>query len=169
MSDSLSSQVSRTFLRILGNLCNDVAWMVSNCSQIFKSFSHFVNLLRIVPSASIPISFTVTFMFHSFFFLAKSRYLSLFSLTFNFTLSSPGTAKSPIQQVLFFPLYWVSLGLIVCPRLGDPFVSQNPREVCPSHSQGQILGYEYNYHYYSCLCIYHLLVWSNLNSFHDSE
>ena len=38
---------------------------------------------------------------------------------------------------------WLLLGLIVWPRLGDPFVSQNPRAVCVSHSPGQILGCSY--------------------------
>ena len=44
---------------------------------------------------------TVTFMFHSFFIsLERSQYLSFFSLSFNFTLLSAGTAKCTIQQVL---------------------------------------------------------------------
>ncbi len=32
---------------------------------------------------------------------------------------------------------------MVGPRLGDPFVSQNSRRVCVSHSPGQMLGYTY--------------------------
>ena len=41
-------------------------------------------------------------MFHGFFSsLARSRYLSFFSFSFNFTLWSAGTAKSTIQQVSF--------------------------------------------------------------------
>ena len=42
---------------------------------------------------------------------------------------------------LFF--CWLSLGLVVWPRLGDPYTSQNPREVCVSHSPGRILGCAY--------------------------
>ena len=34
-------------------------------------------------------------------------------------------------------------GLVVWLRLGDPFVSQNPRKVCVSHSLGKILGCAY--------------------------
>ena len=37
--------------------------------------------------------------------LARSRYLSPISLSFNFTLWSAGTAKSTIQQVLFWGGY----------------------------------------------------------------
>ena len=48
-------------------------------------------------------------MFHSFFSsLSRSWYLSLFSLSFSFTLWSAGTAKSTIRQVLFiFFFYFV--------------------------------------------------------------
>ena len=65
-----------------------------------------------------------------------SRYLSLFSPSFNFTLLSAETAKSTIQQVLwvFFFLFVVDYYLVVWPRLGDPFVFQNPREFCTSRS-----------------------------------
>ena len=45
--------------------------------------------------------------FHS---LAKSRYLSLFSLSFSFTLCSAGTAKSTIRQILFFLLAIIRSG-----------------------------------------------------------
>ena len=34
---------------------------------------------------------------------------------------------------------WLSLCLVIWPRLGNPLVSQNPREVCASYSQGQNL------------------------------
>ena len=45
----------------------------------------------------------ITFMFHSYFnSLARSRYLSFFSLSFSFILWSAGTAKSTILQILFF-------------------------------------------------------------------
>ena len=37
----------------------------------------------------------------------------------------------------------LSLGLVVWPRLGDPFVSPNPRELCSSHSPGRIPGCVY--------------------------
>ena len=67
------------------------------------------NSLVTVPSAQI----TVTFVFQSFFSsLARSRYLSLFSLSFRFTLWSAGTAMSTIQQVLFFIDYHWLIGLV---------------------------------------------------------
>ena len=63
----------------------------------------FNNPLVIVPNAPITIGTIVTFMFHSFFnSLARSRYLSFFSLVFSFTLWFAGTAKSTILQILFF-------------------------------------------------------------------
>ena len=39
--------------------------------------------------------------------------------------------KQQIRQVLFF--CWLLLSLVVWPRLGDLFVSQNLREICASH------------------------------------
>ena len=42
---------------------------------------------------------------------------------------------------LFFFFCWLSLGLIVWPRLGDPFVFQNTRE--DSASPGRILDWAY--------------------------
>ena len=103
LSDSKSPQVSRTRLRILAVLTNAVAWIVSTRPPISKSSRPFNNPLVIVPNAPITIGTIVTFMFHSFFnSLARSRYLSFFSLSFRFILWSAGTAKSTILQIFFF-------------------------------------------------------------------
>ena len=115
--------------------------MVSICPLISKSFSLCTNTLVIVPRASITIGITVTLMFHSFFsYLARSWYLSLFSLSVNFTLWSAGTAESTIQEVLFFftinrsvrlfEIWWSRLFLKIS-------------EVCVFYSLGQILGCAY--------------------------
>ena len=103
LSDSKSLQVSRTLLSILADLNNAEVWMVSTRPLISKSSSPFNNVLTTVPRVPITTGINVTFMFHSFFNpQARSRYLSFFSLSFNFTLWSAGTAKSTILQVLFF-------------------------------------------------------------------
>ena len=100
LSDSKSPQVSRTRLNILAVLSNAVVWIVSTRPPTSKSFN---NHLVTVPNAPITIGTIVTFMFHSFFnSLARSRYLSFFSLSFRFILWSAGTAKSTILQILFF-------------------------------------------------------------------
>ena len=128
-SFSLESSSLQNFLSILADPNNAVVSLVLTCSLIFKSSSSLTNRLRIVPSETTVIGITVTFMFHSFFSsLARFRYLSLLLSSFNFTIWSTGTAKSAIQQVLFF--CWLSLGLVFWPRLGNPFVFQNPWEVC---------------------------------------
>ena len=102
LSDSKSPQVSRTFLIILVVLNNVVVYMVSTRPPTSKSSSPFNNPLVTVPKAPITIGIIVIFMFHSFFnSLARSRYLSFFSLSFRFILWSAGTAKSSILQVLF--------------------------------------------------------------------
>ena len=133
LRDSNSPQVSWTLLSIQANLNNAVVWMVSACPLISKSSSPFTNPLGIVPSALITISITVTLMFHSFLSsLARSMYSSFFLLSFNFTRWSLRMAKSINWQVLFY--CWLSQGLVVRQRIGDLFVSQNPRELCASCS-----------------------------------
>ncbi len=81
----------------------------STCSVIYKFSITCINSLVTVPRASITIGINVTFMFHSLFvfvFQFPSKYLSFFSLSFNFTLWSAGTAKSTIRQVLSF-FVWI--------------------------------------------------------------
>ena len=124
------------------DLNNAFLWMVSTYHLIYKSYRPCTNPLVTVPCAPVAICISVTFMFHSFFrSLERSWYLSLFSLSFSFTLWSAGTAKFTIRQVLFF--CGLSLGLVVWPKLGDRFESQNPREVCASHFLERILSCAY--------------------------
>ena len=116
-------------------------------SSLQDSSQYFINPLVTVPRAPIMIGINVTFKFHSFFSsLVRSRYLSFFSLSFNFTLWSAGTAKSTILQILFF--CWLLLVLVVWPGLSDPFVWQNPRGVlCVSFSRTEF-----------GLCTYHVFI-----------
>ena len=113
LSDSNSPQVSATLFSMT-DLNNAVVWMASTRPFISKSASPFDYPLVTVPSTQITIGITVTFMFHSFFrSLARSQYLSLFSLSFRFTLWSAGTAKSTIQQVpnpFFFSVTFIRSG-----------------------------------------------------------
>ena len=95
--------VSKTLLSILAILNNAVVWMVSTRPPTSKSSSPFNIPLVTVPKAPITIAIIVTIMFHSFFnSLARSRYLSFFSLFFSFILGLAGTAKFTILYVLFF-------------------------------------------------------------------
>ena len=104
LSDSKSPQVSR----ILAVLRNAVVWIVSTCPPTSKSSRLFNNPLVIVPNTPISMGTFITFMFHSFFnSLARSRYLSFFSLNFRFIPWSAGTAKSTIFQILFFFFFWL--------------------------------------------------------------
>ena len=124
-----SPQVSSKLFNILADFTNAVVWTVSSLPVISKLSSPCTNLL--VTFLRIPITngITVTFMFHIFFnSLASSWYLSFFSLSFNFTLGSAGTASSQFCKFSFFG--WLLYGLVVWPKLGDLFVSQNPRGIC---------------------------------------
>ena len=101
LNDSKSPQVSRTRFGILAVLSNAVVWIVSTRPPTSKSSRPFNNPLVIVPNAPITIGRIATFMFHSFFnSLARSRYLSFFSLSFRFILWSAGTAKSIIIIIM---------------------------------------------------------------------
>ena len=96
-------QVSRTLLSILPDLNNAVVCMVSTHPLISQSSIPFINPLAPVLRPPITIDIIITFMFHNFFnSQARSRYLSFFSLSLNFTLWSAGTAKTTILQVPFF-------------------------------------------------------------------
>ena len=105
LSDSKSPQVSRTLLSILADLNITVVKVVSPCFLISKSSHPFINPLGIVSSA-------LYYWYHChlhvpyFFFnsQARSRYLSLFSISFIFILLSARVAKSSIRQVLHFLL-----------------------------------------------------------------
>ena len=158
LSDSKSPQVSRTLLSILAVLNNAVVWMVSTRPPTSKSSSPFINPLVTVPNAPITIGIIVTCMFHSFFSsIARSRYLSFFSHSFCFILWSAGTAKSTILQVLFFLLIIIKSGLLAGIRW-SVCILKSHRSLCESFSRTG-----------AGLCIYHLLVWSNLNFLHISQ
>ena len=76
-----SPRVSMTLLNILADLNSVVVWMVSTRPFISMSSSSCINPFVALPRAPIIIGITVTFIFPSFFYsLARSRYLSFFSL-----------------------------------------------------------------------------------------
>ena len=117
--------------------------MVSTRPLFSKSSSPCTNLLVTVLSTTIRIGIIVTFMFHSFFSsLARSRYFSLVLLSFSFIQWSAGNSKIQYTAVflLFFVCFLILLGLVAWPRLGDPFVSKNPRVFCTFYFLGRILG-----------------------------
>ena len=148
LSDGKSSEVFGTLLSILVDLNNAVVWMVSTRPIISKSSSPFMNPLVTVPRAPITIGITVTFMFYGFLSsLARSRYLSFFSLSFNFALWSAGTAKSTIRQVLSFLLIITWSGHLAEIRW-SVCISKSQKNLCVSFSRID-----------SWLCIYHLFVW----------
>ena len=142
-SDS-KSEVSRTLLSILAVPNNIVVWMVSTHPTISKSSSPFNNPLVTVPKDPIMIGITVTFIFHnSFNSLARSRYLSFFSLSFFSFLFCGQLGQQSPQFYMFSYFCWLLQGLVFWLRLGDLFVCQSPMGVYACHSLGQMLGYYY--------------------------
>ena len=97
-------------------------------------------------------------MFNSFFnSLARSRYLSFFSHYFSFILWSAGTAKSTIWQILSVLLIIINSGLLAGIRWSVCML-KSQRSLCVAFSRTG-----------AGLCIYHLLVWSNLIFLHISQ
>ena len=132
--------------------------MVSTRSLISKSSSPYINPLVTVPRAPITIVINVTFIFQSFFnSLARSKYLSFFSLSFNCTLWSSGTAKPTILQVLFLLLIIIRSGRLTEIKWSVR-LSKSQRSLCVSFFRTDV-----------GLRIYHFFVWSNQNFLHNSQ
>ena len=132
LSDRKSIQVSRTLHSILADLNNAEVCMVSTRLLISVPIQF---LYQSVQYTLTTVGITVIFMLHSFFSSrAWSTYLSLFSLSFILLWSQPEWQSSLFSRSLFFFFCffffcWLSLDLVVWPRLGDLFVSQSLREV----------------------------------------
>ena len=152
LSDCKFPQVFRTLLSILAYHSNAVVWVVSTRPFISKFSSPCTNPLVTLPRAQITFCILVTLMFHSFFnSLARSRYLSFCSLSFNFILWSIGTVKSTIRQILFFLLIIIRSGRLT--EIGwSVCISKSQWSLCVSFSRTD-----------AGLCIYHLFVWPNFN------
>ena len=160
LSDSKSPQVSRTLLSILAVFNNAIVWMVSTRPPTSKSSRPFNNPLLTVPKAPITIGTIVTFMFHSFFFQFSSKIKVLILLFTFFQFYSVVSRDSKVDNFassLFFLLIIIRSGLLAEIR-GFGCMSKSHRSLCVSFSR---TGAE--------LCIYHLLVWSNLNFLHNSQ
>ena len=133
LSDNKSPQVSRTLLSILANLNYAVVKMISTRPLISIYSSPGINPLVTVARTPITIGIIVTFMF-SQFFNPLTRSCTLFSISFNFIL---WTAKSTIQQVLFFFLFLLTI--IRSGRLLEirwsVCISKTQKSVCVSFSR----------------------------------
>ena len=157
LSDSKSPQVSRTLLSNLVVLNSAVVLIVSTRPPSSKFSGLFSNPLVTAPKAPITIGIIVTCMFHSFFdSITRSRYLFFFSHSCSFSLWLAWTAKSTIFQFLFFLLIIIRSGLLSEIRW-SVCMSKSHRSLCVLFSRTG-----------DGLCIYHLLVWSNLNFLHIS-
>ena len=128
LSDSKSPQVSRTLLSILVDFNNVVVWMVSTRHLISKFSSTSTNPLATVPRAPITIGIIVTFMFHSFFQFPSKVLVLILLFTFQFYLMVNRDRKVHNSANSLF--CWLLLGLIVWPRLSDPFICLILWDIC---------------------------------------
>ena len=116
----------------------------SPLSLLFRSLQVSLSIF----CAPIKIGITNNFIFNCFFLVsqARSRYLSFFLQSFNFTLWSDWKAKSRMLKVLFLLISWS-----VC-------LTKSHWSLCVSFSR---TGYG--------LYIYHLFVWLHLNFLRNSQ
>ena len=154
LSENKSPQVPRTLLSILSDFDSDAVWIVSTHLVISKSSSPWINPLVTVPGAPIAIGLIITCMFHSFFFtfLVRSRYLSLFLFSFDFTLWSVHN----FTNSLFF-LLTITQSSCQAEIWWSVHISKSQRSLCISFSKMN-----------SGWCIYHLIVRWNFNFLHYS-
>ena len=116
----------RTLLSILADLNDAVVWIVSTRAIMSKSSSSCINIFCLYWRHQLQFLSTSPLFSIFFHFFIKAQVLIL---VLEFTLWLAKTAKYTILQVLLF-FIWLLLGLVVWPRLGDPFVFENPRGVC---------------------------------------
>ena len=158
LSDSKSPQVSKTLLSILADPNDAIVWMVSTRPLFSNSSSPFTNPLVTIPSAPNTIGITVIFMSHIFSVLKQGlgTYLSFCFLSI-LHCDLPGRKLHNSAGSFFFLLTITRSGRLVEIRWSD-YISKSQKTLCVSFSRTDF-----------GLCIYHLLVWSNLNFFHNSQ
>ena len=150
LCDSKFPQVFGTILSILANFNCTVVWIVSVLPLRFSSPTLFSRPLGTVPTAPTTIGITITFMFHSFSSsLARSRYLSIFSPSFTFTLLSAGITKSTRWQGPFFFLVntrsrllaWIEWSVCTPKSQGISCIFKNSSSLYTICQYGQILTF----------------------------
>ena len=157
LSDSKSPQVFRNLFSILAVLNNAVVWMVSTRLPTSKSSSPFSNPLFTVPNAPITTGIIVTCMFHSFFnSLARSSTYRSFHILSVLFCGQP-EQESRLFCKFSFLLIIIKSGLLAGIRLSICMLKSH-RSSCVAFSWTG-----------AGLCIYHLLVLSNLNFLHISQ
>ena len=99
LNDINSYHVTRTLLSILANLNNAVVSMFFTHSLISKSNSPCINPLVTVPSVTIKIGITVTFMFHRYFSICTFHSFLLTSILASLFLLSTITRSSRLSEI----------------------------------------------------------------------
>ena len=138
LSDSMSPQVSRTLLSILADLNNAVVLLFPSP---LVPLSIFWRLYRVHRLQGLSSSLSSSIAFFSVLLQGSGTYLC-----FCFPSVLPCGQPRQESQLLngfffFFFFFWLSVGLVVWPKLGDPFVFQTPREFSASHFRGRTSGY----------------------------
>ena len=132
LSDHKSQQVTRTLQRISIDLNSIVDSMVSIFPLISNTFPPQSQAIKNVPSTQFTTGFIVNLIFQNLLSSpGRSMYISLFPLTFIFTLCSAGSAEFTVSWILHCMIFWQ--------ELRDLLLSPNPWGYYAFHSVGLIL------------------------------
>ena len=165
-----------SFLKFSGlfSLFWTISAMVFICPVVSKSSNPSFNLLVNVLRAPITIDITVTFMYHSFSVLKQDPGIYRFFCFLSIFLCGQAEWQNP-QFGWFLFCCSLSQGLVIWPRLSNPFVSQNPNDFCAFHFLGRILACSSTSTNSSCIsncnssnsssCIYQFTLLSLLSSY----
>ena len=147
LSDSKSSQVTRTLLSILANLNNVVVLVVSIRPPTFNSSKAFGT----VSNAPVSIRITVILMFHIYLVFSQAPSICHFFRFLWFLPCDPPRRQNPKCFWLIRSDCLVEIKWSLC-------TLKSHRILCVSFSRTNFSR-----------CIYHSAVWSNFNSLHDSQ
>ena len=141
------TQEFKPFFSIQLDLINFVVCIVSTCPLISKSSRPYTSLWELFRVHQLQLA-SPSHLWSSFFFiyLASNRYLFLFSLSFNLFFYLQVQLSPQFSRLSLF--YWLSLGLVIWPRLDDPFVSISQKTLGFSFSRTD-----------SGLRIHHMFLW----------
>ena len=126
--------------------------MVSTYPLICESSNLFTNPMGIVPSEPATVGITVTSCSIVSSALKQGSDIIPPFLKFYYMVCWGSRVHYSAGSLFFF--CWLSLCMVAWPILIDPFVSQNPRELCASHSPRLILRYAYTNCLYGRISIY---------------
>ena len=137
LNDSLSPQVSWTFLSILADYNNAVVWMVSTCLLISMSFCPFINHFGTVRTTPITTGISVAFMFLDIFssLPCLGMYISFRMFKFYFVVCRDGKVHNSAGSLFFFFFFFfftITKSVRIAEIRWSVCISKSQKSLCAS-------------------------------------